>query len=675
MTVLTSWFGKSATSARRGQRLGKRRRLRLEPLETRALLAAFIVNTTADTVNAAPGNGVAVDAAGDTSLRAAVMEANALGGSHTIELDEGIYQLSITSSTTNDDASATDLDIHADITVVGAGAELTTIDAQQLFRIFHVHSGATLSVRDVTLTGGRVSITGDGGGGGGAVLVNSSGTLDLSDSIVDGNSGLFRGAIDVGSGSATIQRTAFSNNHAGSQGGAIASRSSTIEISDSLFHSNSASQAGGAMGILFTDVAVTNTTFSGNFVGSSPEEPSGSGGAISGSGTIDLTHVTITGNSASSGGGIDAEDQSTVTLTNSLVAENVSDSSDTSDVSGTIQSSGGNLISIYSAAALHPSDQLGSTTNPIDPLLGPLADNGGPTLTHALLRGSPAIEAALTLGNVDTDQRGLPRPVGQASDIGAYEVQPGDPGFNSAPTALDDFYTLLAGEALEVDTESGVLANDTDPEDDPLTALLVDGPQFGNLQLAADGSFAYTPDEGFVGTDNFTYRAFDGLLESNLALVTLEVTPAAESIAIDIQPGDDSNTIDLVDTWMTVAILGNDSLDVTQIDLNSLRFGARGTENSIERDGRGAKAAVVFDRVDLNGNGHLDLVVRFEIKRTKLKVGDSEATLTGAMAGGEQFSVSQHVNVVSSRGNPGRGNGHPGGGNGNPGRGNGPPHH
>ncbi len=226
---------------------------------------------------------------------------------------------------------------------------------------------------------------------------------------------------------------------------------------------------------------------------------------------------------------------------------------------------------------------------------------------------------------------------------------------------MDDFFTLWAGEELTVDEESGVLANDSDPEDDPLTAVLFEGPQYGSLQLAADGSFSYVPAIGFAGTDSFTYQASDGLLLSNLATVTLLVQARDDGIEIDIQPGDEDNKIDLAEPWVTVAILGSDTLDVTQIDVDSLRFGATGTENSIERDGkgRGAKSTIVFELVDLNGNGHLDLVVRFETKRTKLSVGDTTATLTGALLDGHAFEVTQEVEVTSSR--PGRGGGKGGG--------------
>src|SRR5206468_4196104 len=74
-------------------------------------------------------------------------------------------------------------------------------------------------------------------------------------------------------------------------------------------------------------------------------------------------------------------------------------------------------------------------------------------------------------------------------------------------------------------TPPGVLSNDTDPEHQALTAILVSGPAHGTLTLNADGSFAYTPAPNFNGVDSFSYRANDGSLNSNVATVTLTVNP------------------------------------------------------------------------------------------------------------------------------------------------------
>lgn len=93
---------------------------------------------------------------------------------------------------------------------------------------------------------------------------------------------------------------------------------------------------------------------------------------------------------------------------------------------------------------------------------------------------------------------------------------------NSRPTARDDTFTRSADGRLAVATP-GVLGNDTDPDGDPITAVLVKGPTHGKLALNADGSFNYVARSGFTGRDAFTYRASDGQTRSRTATVTLSV--------------------------------------------------------------------------------------------------------------------------------------------------------
>jgi hypothetical protein len=116
---------------------------------------------------------------------------------------------------------------------------------------------------------------------------------------------------------------------------------------------------------------------------------------------------------------------------NSLVALNVGQGADTS---GNFVSLGGNLIGVTNGGTgfTAPGDLTGSSSAPIDPQIGPLADNGGPTLTMALMPGSPAINAGRASGGSSTDQRGTPRPQGTGPDIGAFEYQFAVPVITSA---------------------------------------------------------------------------------------------------------------------------------------------------------------------------------------------------------------------------------------------------
>jgi VCBS repeat-containing protein len=96
-------------------------------------------------------------------------------------------------------------------------------------------------------------------------------------------------------------------------------------------------------------------------------------------------------------------------------------------------------------------------------------------------------------------------------------------GSNQAPTAVDDLYTTPNNTPLVVGAGQGVLVNDTDPENDPLTAGGASTPANGTVTLNADGSFTYTPNAAFSGTDTFTYMANDGTTNSNIATVTINV--------------------------------------------------------------------------------------------------------------------------------------------------------
>ncbi len=127
-------------------------------------------------------------------------------------------------------------------------------------------------------------------------------------------------------------------------------------------------------------------------------------------------------------------------------------------------------------------------------------------------------------------------------------------GVNDAPVAVDDTVTTAEDTAVT----GNVLANDSDPDGPAaLTAALGTGPSNGALSLATDGSFTYTPNANFNGPDSFTYVANDGLLDSNVATVTITVTPVNDAPVA----ADDAYSVDQ-DTVLTVpapGVLGNDS--------------------------------------------------------------------------------------------------------------------
>jgi len=160
-------------------------------------------------------------------------------------------------------------------------------------------------------------------------------------------------------------------------------------------------------------LTLINSTVSHNTAESGDGIYGGAGGIQNG-GTLTLSDSTVSGNAAEVGGGI--YNFGELTLTNTLV--------DNDCGGGTALSGGGNLESPGATCGFdQPTDQVNVTAEQLN--LGPLADNGGPTETHALLPGSVAIDVIPEADcQLDTDQRGEPRPAGAGCDVGAFEVQP-----------------------------------------------------------------------------------------------------------------------------------------------------------------------------------------------------------------------------------------------------------
>ena len=366
-----------------------------------SVLVSFSVDTSADTADAAPGDGLAQDASGNTSLRAAIEEANVLGGAHTITLGAGNYDLSLGT-----------ISISSDLTITGAGAGLTVIDAQDLNRVLAI-TGGTVSISGVTLQNGDA-----GGGDGGGVHVANSAVVSMRDVVLTGNDGHFGGAI-WNDGTLTLDRVTLDLNN-GSYGGGLYNRGNAT-VTDSTISNNTATNGGvGEGGGLWTSGAgntldLTNVTISGN-------STDGDGGGLYNGKDATLTNVTITNNQATQGAGIhDVGNAATTTLTNTIVAGNGTPGQE--DLSGNYTSGGNNLIGIDGPSTGLTDgvngDQVGTAGAPIDPLLGALADNGGHTQTHALLTGSTAIDGGTNTGAPTTDQRGATRDA--SVDIGAHE--------------------------------------------------------------------------------------------------------------------------------------------------------------------------------------------------------------------------------------------------------------
>jgi CSLREA domain-containing protein len=275
----------------------------------------------------------------------------------------------------------------------------------------------------VTLTTSTISDNSAGFGGGGIVQFSFA-TLTLTNSRVSNNSagggtepGL-GGGIFVLSGGATLTNSMVTRNTAGF-GGGLNNSGTFLTLRNSTVSGNTATEGTGGGIQNSSPLTLTNSTVSGN--------TARGGGGIHNFGAVTLRNSTVARNTATQeGGGIFAAAIlfGRVTLTNSLVALNsASRGPDLLNQDGGVVARF-SLLGIGAGSGLRNGvngNQVGSQRHSLDPRLGPLADNGGPTRTHALLSGSPAIDAASTPDCPTTDQRGVLRPQGAACDIGSYE--------------------------------------------------------------------------------------------------------------------------------------------------------------------------------------------------------------------------------------------------------------
>ena len=381
-----------------------------------------------------------------------------------------------------------ELELNNNITISGPGKDLLTIDANGASRIFYICSDST--IEGVTITGGseshggglydecggtttlrNVLVTGNtatSGVGGGVEVEN----LILIDSVIEGNTASESGGGVYASGYLTMSGSVISGNVAGvaKGGGGGAFVSGNITISDSTFDDNSARSCGGGLyaGVSGGTVTITDSTFSNNTATTSY------GGAIDIDGnynTVVIANTTITGNSATLGGGLhvdygneaslfmdtisgnsatstdalysgggvhvygDTTYPVTLTMVGTIVSGNTAAAGPADIGVGTSSTSGPNLATINDSLIGDVDSRLSITGsgNVIStaPGLGALADNGGHTKTMALLSTSAAVDAGpnpvpTAPGWVNIfDQRGagFDRVVGTKSDIGAFEIQ------------------------------------------------------------------------------------------------------------------------------------------------------------------------------------------------------------------------------------------------------------
>lgn len=301
-----------------------------------------------------------------------------------------------------------------------------TVKGNNSFRIFTLVNSAVATINNLTISDG---LSDDGFGGG--IFMGDSSTLNLNGCTISNNIAGIRGGGIYMSNSSTLSLTnsTLRNNTAVNGGGIFINDSGTLNMDKSTINGNTAN-SGGSGGGIFNGTSGTINATSSTIDGNSA---SNSGGGIFNAATLTLTNSTVTGNSATNGGGI--YNNFTATLLNNLVALNTA--SDGSDLLGR-GSLGNAFTGTYnlignidgSEGISSAPNQFGTTMVPLDPQIGTLQNNGGPTLTRALQQGSPAIDQGNS-PDIITDQRGQRRVfdspftsnMGDGTDIGAYELQ------------------------------------------------------------------------------------------------------------------------------------------------------------------------------------------------------------------------------------------------------------
>jgi hypothetical protein len=333
-----------------------------------------------------------------------------------------------------------------------------------------------------TLTVTNSTISDNTAFGGGGIL--NVGTLTVTNSTISDNTASHTGGgIYNNFGTLTVTNSTFSDNTAFTGDGGGIENHGTLTVTNSTIAGNTASFIGGGILNFTGTLTVTNSTISDN--------TASDGGGIMNTGFRDsagymaLENSTISDNSARRGSGVSNGFRGTLTVKNSILA-NSSSGGNCSAASGTFTALGVNLAD----DGLCPGfDEFGST----EINLGPLADNGGPTFTHALRLGSVAINAATDCTLVDgetpvsTDQRGVTRPQGPACDVGAFELEKMEDG--------------VVERACPFDAQAGRIVVEF-PEDVVLTTRKQSDNSFGPLKVNIP-----------TGTYNITLVSFDDHIE------------------------------------------------------------------------------------------------------------------------------------------------------------------
>ena len=472
------------------------------------------------------------------------------------------------------------------ITIEGSGATINRSAGS--LRLLLVTSGGNLTLNDLSLTNGAM----DSDRGGGAVHNNLS-TLTLNDVTLSGNSGnnssFGGGAISAEGGTTTVNSSTFSNNQGGGGGAIAVNNGGVLNVTDSTFTGNTAANntggairgtytgsnaititgstlngnsanSGGAIGLGAGTLIVTNSTISGNTA------QSNGGGIDAGNTTVTLNNVTITGNTAGAGGGGGGGgiySNTTINFNRSIVSGNSGPNYDAGyEVAGNGTENANNYNvfgrdGINNARAFAYSFTPGAndvnatddgTNTPIASILNAtLANNGGPTKTHALVAGSPAVDRApsadCTAAPISgVDQRGYPRNVDGNAAASANECDAGAYEYLSSPPPTTGTIVIVKDADPADDTGFSFTENIentgftlTDPSDNTKTFANVPA---GSYTVTEDGETGWTLDDLVCDDANSTES-----VGTKTATINLE---AGETVTCTFSNSRDTGTVVIV---------------------------------------------------------------------------------------------------------------------------------